>query len=129
MLPQLNNRFGDLAIVHVAVAIDKKEIFPGLPLARARLDLGHVNAIAAERRQRAIQRPNPINDAEHDAGAVIARRRAALPPQYQEARCVGSVVLNVELQHRHAIFFRRQHARNRGRLFFFRGEFGRARIG
>ena len=75
--------------------IDEEKIFPHFAFAGARFDFRHVDAIAAKRSQRAMQRPHLIGDAEHEAGAVVAGRWTALPAQDQKAGGIGSVVLNV----------------------------------
>src|SRR5262249_19833403 len=68
-LVQELDRFGNLAVFHMAVAIDEEEIFPGFALARARFDLRQVNAIPAERRQRMVQRAHFIRDTHHQTRA------------------------------------------------------------
>src|SRR5664280_3341087 len=48
LLLEQPDRPGDLAVELVAVAIDEKEIFPGLAFAGARLDFCEVNAAETE---------------------------------------------------------------------------------
>ena len=54
LLAEQRDGFGHFAVANVAVAIHEEEIFPGFPLAGARLDFRHVDAVSAERRERAV---------------------------------------------------------------------------
>src|SRR5689334_17904431 len=63
LLLQMRDGLGDLLVVNVAVAINEEEILPRLPLAGAGFDLGHVDAITPERRQRVVQRADLVRDA------------------------------------------------------------------
>ena len=117
------------AVFHVAVAIDEEEIFPGLALAGAGFDLGHVDAIAAEGGQRVIQGAHAVREAEHQAGAVVAGGRAALPAQHQKAGGVGDVVLDVVIQHGHVVSLGGQDAGDGGGALFFGRQLGGAGVG
>jgi len=116
--------FRDFFLGEVSVAIDEKEIFPGFPLAGARLDFGHVDAITAERREGAVKRTDTIDDAEHDAGAIVAGRGTALTAKDEKARCIGGVVLNVLLENWYAVFFGGEYSGNGCSIFFLCGKFG-----
>lgn len=111
--------FGDFAVFLVAVAIDEEEIFPRAAFAGARLDLGEVDAIAAERGQRVMQRADFVRDAHHEAGAVVAGGRTALAAEHEETRGVGGVVLDVLFEHGQAVFFGGQDAGDGGGVFSF----------
>src|SRR4051812_17785137 len=124
---EFGNGIGDAAIFVMAIAIDEEEIFPGFALARATLDLGHVELEAAEWRQRSVQGTDFVRDAEHDACAVATRRWTALTPQNKEARHVRGTVLDVGFENIQLISFSGQGARDGGCVFLFRSEIGRAR--
>src|ERR1035437_543267 len=65
----------DLAVLHVAVAINEKEIFPRLPFAGARFNLRHVDFVTAERGNRLMQRASFVGHAQQQTRAVVARGR------------------------------------------------------
>ena len=52
-----------------------------------------------------MERPDPVHDAHHEAGAVIARGRTALASEHQKAGGVRGVVLDVPFQHREDLYF------------------------
>src|SRR5262245_8915090 len=54
-----------LPVVQVAVDVDEEKIFPGLALAGAAFDLGHVQAVPAEWGEGVVEGPHPVGDAEH----------------------------------------------------------------
>ncbi len=105
------------------IAIDEEVIFPRLPLAGARFDLGEIDAIPPERRERMMQRANLVADADHQTRAVITRGRTALATEHEETRRIGGIVLNVLLENFHAIFLRRQQTADGRRTFFLGGQF------
>ncbi len=114
MLAQKLDGLDDLAVLHVAVAINEEEIFPRLPLARARFNLRHVDFVTAERGNRLMQRAGLVGHADQQAGAVVAGGRTALAAEHEEARGVGGVVLNVLFEHGQAVFFGGQDAGDGG---------------
>lgn len=82
---EVGDRFGDFAVLHVAVAIDEEEIFPCLPLARARFDLRHVDLVFSKRSKRIMERTDLMRHADHEACPVVTGRRTALPSEDKEA--------------------------------------------
>ncbi len=129
MLVKQRNRLLQLAFTHVPIAIHKEKIFPRFPLARSRLDFCHVDSIPPKRSQRAIQGADLIDDAEHQARPVLAGWRTALPSQYQEARGVGGIILNIMFEDAQGIFLSRQDPGNRGGVFLSRRKLSRTRVG
>jgi hypothetical protein len=116
------------AVFHVSLAIYKEDVLPGLALAGPGFDLGHVDAIAAEGNQRAIKRPHPVREAEHQARAVLAGGRTALPSEDQKPGGIGDVVLDVVVQHGHVVSFGGQDSRNGGGGLFFGRQLSRSGI-
>jgi len=127
-LAQQGDGLGDLLFLRVAVAIYEEEILPRLPLARTRFDPGHVDAVAPERGEGAVQRADLVRDADHQAGAVVAGRRTALAAEDEEARGVGGVILDVQFQHAQVVFLGGEDTRNGGSVFLSRGKFSGAGI-
>src|SRR5690242_13032821 len=109
-----------LSILNMTVTVDKEEILPSLPFAGSRFNLRHVDTIATKGGQRAMKCTHLVGDADHDTGAVMAGRRAALSAQHEEPRGVGRVVLNVVLQHLEPVLLGGQDA-GYGRSAFFTG--------
>ena len=128
MFVEQSDGFGHLAIAHVAVAINEEEILPGLALAGAGLDFGHVDAEAAKGGEGTMQGAHLVHQADHQTGPVAAGGRSALAAQHEETRGVRGVVLNVVFQHAHVVFFGGQLARDRRGIFFLRRQFRRARV-
>src|SRR6202142_2699621 len=89
VLAQKLDGLDDLAVLHVAVAINEEEIFPRLPFARARFILRHVDFVTAERGNRLMQRAGLVGHADQQAGAVVAGGRTGLGGAHKEARGVG----------------------------------------
>src|SRR5437879_7745408 len=108
------------------VAIDKKEILPCFALAWAGFDFGHVYTKPPEGSQCPVQRPDPVHDAKHNAGAVFPGGRTALTAKHKEACGIGSIILNVKFKHANIILLSRQHTRDSSRFFLFGREFSRA---
>ena len=76
-----------------------------------------------------MERADFVRDAEHDAGAVAARRRAALAAQDQEPRGVGRIVLDISSRMLNP-YCSAASAPAMAAAFFLRArKFGRARVG
>ncbi len=89
VLAQLPQSFGYGRIANVALDIGKEVILPRLSFAGTRLNFGHVDLGAGNRRQGPVERPDLVHGAEHDAGSIAASRRAAFPAEHEEASGVG----------------------------------------
>ena len=79
--------------------------------------------MTAERGDCLVQGAGLVGHAQHQTRAVVARGRAALASQHEEARGVVGVVLNVLFQHAQAVFLGGQDAGDGGVDFSFRGQF------
>ncbi len=129
MLAQPLDRLGHLGILKMSGAINEEEVFPRLALARTRLNLRHVDLELAERGNGLVQRARLVGHAQHQTRAIITRRRTALTAEHEKARGIRRIVLDVLRQNFQTVFFRCQHATERGRKIFLRGKLGGARIG
>src|ERR1700746_4088861 len=78
VLAQQSQSILNLAVLNVAIKVDKEEVLPGFALAGTRLDLSHVDAVASESGQGAVQRSDFVSDADHNARAVAAGRWGGL---------------------------------------------------
>ena len=78
MRAQILDRPGHFFVMGVAIAIYEEEIFPGFAFTGTGFNLGQIDFGPAERRERLVQRADFICDANHQARAVLAGRRAAL---------------------------------------------------
>ena len=76
-----------------------------------------------------MQCPGLIAQTEHQAGAIGPGARTALTAQHQKAGGIGRVVLNVPLEDGHLVALTGQFTGDGRRVFFLRGQFGRAGIG
>src|SRR5688572_27939331 len=110
VLAQFLEHAGELAVFGVAFAIDEEKVFPRFALVGARLDLGHVDLIPAEGRKRVVQRAGLMRNAEHNARAIVARRRSGMSAEHEKASDVRGVVLDVSFENAEVVTLRGQRA-------------------
>lgn len=84
-----------LGVFAVAVDVGVEHVLPQPGARRARLQLGHVHAVAGHRLEQAVDRPRPVGRGEHQRGAVLARGPGVVVGDDQEARRVVGIVLDV----------------------------------
>src|SRR3954469_22707784 len=65
----------DRAVRPVPDEVEVERVLPRAPLDRARFDLGEVDALLGERRQRPVEGTRAVADPEHDAGLALAAAR------------------------------------------------------
>src|SRR5204862_5588692 len=85
MLAQMLDGSRELPFRDVPIAINEEKVFPGFAFIRPRFDPGHIDPVPPESGQCFVQRAHLVGNAEHQAGAVLARGWTALPAKHQEA--------------------------------------------
>ena len=114
MLRQVRQRFLDALVFRVSLDIHEKVIFPCLGLARSAFDLGHVDAVFFESRQRVVQRADLVFHGKEHGRLVVAGRLAETFGDHKEARRVAAEVLHIPIEDVQAVQFGRERARQGG---------------